>query len=1784
MPNSRTASLIAELPESLWTEGVRRLKRVPELGILADNDEMRQAFVAHARTDTRPRSSASKSARMGMMDSSGAAASWRPGPLALVAYAVQHPECQGEAETWLMGAGRDRLGAAYAAISSGSQPLHPLEEALPAAIALKLRMSATSDWTALAADAADSSDRWRLTLQYLWGLWQGDHRPFFAAFMAAGHAAAALAAQCLAVNLSPAESVEFVAQSGLDVSAGHWLSFVHALDDLGEHECARQILRPRAAALSAAVAKDGPPAWNPLQLNITAELESSLLVAATDDFTVAHPVLTAAWNQLRQLRATVAGHIGRLALKAGDLVVAQAGYQEAYSERPEEPAFRVGLADVLVKLGRSEEAITLLAGQPQPAAHLVAAQAHLALDQVDRARENLADLAAAAQPQPDTLALAAEIHAELGDPGAAADLMQRAAMLAGTNVKLYLDAARRLLGRSQPGDARQMAIEAAALAPESGEAREMLGQTLLACGQPDAAMPHFESALAFEPGRHSAALGLATAALAAGQPERAIEASAAVLDSLQRSRSKGDARLALEGQAHTLLGQALSNQKRADEAFEHFRQASALVPTNPEPWRAMARHYVDQGEAAQALATLEAGRQALAVLESAEAAPLLADLADRYIASDRPTEAILALREACAADPQAAAPHRRLGTLLRRQGSTAEAVDLLRHALKLRPGDAPTLYELAQSFQELGRTDESWSALQQAVLARPDEPEPYLDLGRVTLAQVSKGVDSASPLQAIAALRGAIERAPDLAEAHGLLAQAQQLAGDAHGALQSYQRALHLAPLRTDWSLGLGQVCLELNHPEIAIASLQEALDHSPDDPAVHVALARAFAQNGLWPESHSAAQAARRLDPDNPQTVLLLAEAAAAVGDHASALAAWRAAVALSPYDVAMHTRLAGCLLDAGQADEARAAYAQALSIAPDSAEAHLAAGRAFLHLGEIEQAYQVLLRAVELAPHSAEIQAAFGQVASQANKFEAAHAAYLQAAELDNGRSRAEHLRQAGEALWSMNRLAAAVALWQRSASLNPHDHALRARLGLAQLQLGQPAEALESLEQALSQSPHDAHILREAARAALALDRPKRAAEHLQSAIELNPGDAEARFMFGQVREREGQPESALVLYRQAARISPDDGRYLAATADALAATGQPAEALDVMQHALRLSPDSAEVQQRAGELFLSSGRPREAVNAFQKCVEARPRDTGVLLALARALVSAAELGERSRRASLTAAAGSAALAEQDTANLHNRAVDAIQQAAALGAEAMQVRYWLGRAKAIGGDPREAQRLLESVAAAKVGPGPALPVGDLYRASGIALRRAGLLDRAREAFQSAAQRDDQPALAYLELGLVHEALGDHQAAASALKRAVAGAPDLAVAHYHLAQTLVAMSEPAEASRVILRALALNPEAAAWHYQLAKIYQDLADAGDHESIAAALGHFQRAAELEPGNALFTADLARALAHDGDLPAAAEQFRQATQASQHDDRLWTERGQIHLALRDLKAAGDCFAHALELAPASAAALLGGARVSLGLGDLNDALSKAEAAVRATPDEPEAQVCLAEVAEARGDFAGAERSYTLAAARAPQPAAALLALGRLQARQQKWDRALIALERAAVVDPADDEILAMLGEVQNALGNHPAAMKSYREAARIAPRQANHLLRLGRTCRAQGQLDQALSHLMQARELAPTDDEVLREIGLVFDQRKQYDRALEMYQLAIAAAPNAAANYTRAGIAYKNMKSYADAVNALERAVSLDSKNLEATKQLAVVSAMNLMQSSSMSHSARVHP
>lgn len=1716
-----TETLLSTLPESLWSEAVRRLKLTPALWAQAATDEATlDAFC--------------------LTGASGNPNTWRPATLALAAYAEQHVHCEGNAELWLLAEGQETVGTAYARLVAG-EALHPINEALPAALAVRARGQATTEWDSTAQDAAKHPDHWRLTVQYTLGLLAEPHA-LVEALLTHSTATAELAAHGLAANYE-AEAVEAIlADVECEAPAHHWLALIETLKSLGETELAQRVARLAANAHAVATAEGN---GNPLATAV----EYAELLAASDAFDAAHPQLVEAWQTVRRARAQVAARLGALALHADQDHVALAAYQDGLVDDPQNAELLLGRARALLQLHEPDDALATLETVPAdlPAAKLVAAQAHYARHDGGAAQAQLNDFDVAAITDEQLLTKAATLYRALDDNANAIKAMTRAAEAARSNSVHYLTAAHWVAENGDWDAAFPLATEAAAFAPHDAATREMLGQTLLQLNRPAEAVPHFQSALAYEPLRLTAGLGLAKAALASLQIQLAQEAALNVLGNSPAPE--------LEGEAHIIMGEVLSAQKDADGAFVHFSKASTLMPAAPGPWRAMARHHTAHGETERAIAALEAGRQALKVADSHAVAPLLSDLADAYITTQRREDAIVALKEACALDTHTPEAHRKLGLLLRRSKQLPDAIGALKHCLRLRPGDWVALYELAQSHEESGQYAEAWAAYQQAVLARPDEAAPYFNLGRFTLEHIERGEKDAQPQAAVSALKDAVERQPENAEAHALLARALYLAGDPALALISYQRALHLQPTRTDWSLGLGQVCLQLDRADIAVAALQEAFKHAPHDPQVHFAYTEAYVKSQLWPDAVRSAEAALRLDPENVRLHAMQAQAYSELGQMGKAAQTWEKAIRLDPRDTELKLRYARTLLALDRVEEARSVLGHALSIAPDSVDVHIAAGKAFMDLGENEIAYDTLAHAVQLAPRSPEAHATFGEAALRANRCDAAHAAFIRASELDP--TRAEYLREAGEALWRMDRLAAAVALWQRAVVVNPSDKITLAQLGMALLRMGQYGDSLAALEKAAAQNPEDAATAREAARAAVELGELEKAEMYLDRAVALMPGDPEARHLLGRVCELQSDADKALALYRQAARLNPGEGRYIAASAEVLAKLGNLSDATALMRSAVTVSPDNAEVQQRAGQVFLTAQQPDAAAQAFTQWAELRPREASAHLALAQALTQLTEQREVQSRA------GVKLIGESD---LQHRLTTALQQAAALGADPHAVRFWLGRAKAVFGQPKDAQQLLESVTTmpdAKAFTGP-----DYFRALGKTLRKVGEVDKAREALQAALENDTQPEMTYMEMAFTLAASNDFRGAVVALKRAVAANPQSAVGHFHLAEALHALGDATDAALVLQRAIVLKPEVAAWHYRLAKWQAD---------DAQALSHYQKAAQLEPVNAEYNADLARALMKDGDAAVAVQFYSRATDVKGNDDALWIELGQAHFSLGDLANAADAFAQAIELAPENTTALLGAARVSLATGNLHAALNQADTAVRFAPESPQALITLADVQAARGDNVAAEKHYHAAAAKSADPAPALLALGKLHMAQGKAAQAIETLKQALQANPDADEVLATLGEAKQANNDYAGAITAYREATRIAPRNPAHLLRLGKACRVQGQLDQAIAHLMQAKDLAPNNDDVAREIGLVFEGRKQYDRALEMYQIAIKYAPRNAANHTRAGVALKQLKDYAGSVTALEKAVALDPNNLEATRQLAAVTALNIIHGQTVS-------
>jgi len=171
--------------------------------------------------------------------------------------------------------------------------------------------------------------------------------------------------------------------------------------------------------------------------------------------------------------------------------------------------------------------------------------------------------------------------------------------------------------------------------------------------------------------------------------------------------------------AHYLLGMALVEQDKPEEATEHFKQAVALRPNDPTYHLNFGAFLEDQwGRTDEALHHF-----ATAVRLQPESAPANYNMGKLLEKRARFDEAAAHFRRAIATQDDYAGAHRHLGQALLKQGKTSEAVEALRRAGELRPTDVAIRFSLADALYESGEITEADVIRADALRRDPDGPE-----------------------------------------------------------------------------------------------------------------------------------------------------------------------------------------------------------------------------------------------------------------------------------------------------------------------------------------------------------------------------------------------------------------------------------------------------------------------------------------------------------------------------------------------------------------------------------------------------------------------------------------------------------------------------------------------------------------------------------------------------------------------------------------------------------------------------------------------------------------------------------------------------------------------------------------------------------------------------------------------------------------------------------------------------------------------------------------------------
>jgi tetratricopeptide (TPR) repeat protein len=280
-----------------------------------------------------------------------------------------------------------------------------------------------------------------------------------------------------------------------------------------------------------------------------------------------------------------------------------------------------------------------------------------------------------------------------------------------------------------------------------------------------------------------------------------------------------------------------------------------------------------------------------------------------------------------------------LGVLRHQQGQHAEAAELVRRAVNLRPEDAALQLNLGNALKALGQIDEAIEQFRNALTLAPSFPMAHYNLGNA-YALVGRHEDAAD------AFEKSLRLQPDDASSHNNLGNALHALGHHTQALASFQRALELRPGHAGALNNMGMSLNALGRADEAIPCFRAALAAEPRFVAAHFNLANTFDATGRAAEAVASYEATLSLQPNLPPAVYGMGNALAAAGRHAQALPYLERAVGLDP-------RFALAWLSLGTAHQALGAYApalrafdQALRLRPDLASAHMNRALAWLAL----------------------------------------------------------------------------------------------------------------------------------------------------------------------------------------------------------------------------------------------------------------------------------------------------------------------------------------------------------------------------------------------------------------------------------------------------------------------------------------------------------------------------------------------------------------------------------------------------------------------------------------------------------------------------------------------------------------------------------------------------------------------------------------------------------------------------------------------------------------------
>ena len=747
--------------------------------------------------------------------------------------------------------------------------------------------------------------------------------------------------------------------------------------------------------------------------------------------------------------------------------------------------------------------------------------------------------------------------------------------------------------------------------------------------------------------------------------------------------------------------------------------------------------------------------------------------------------------------------------------------------------------------------------------------------------------------------------------------------------------------------------------------------------------------------------------------------------------------------------------------------------------------------------------------------------------------------------------------EERWERARKAAQKALELRPSDIEARYRAVIARLHFDKNDFDKDAKAIEDYYQILEEKPDaaDAYsggyavLHRLLAYDLWAAGDTEAALDQYCAALKLDPDDADACQAVGELLFNKDQWSEAASYFSRVAELWPEDAASIYNCGLALLRARNEDAALLRFQEALKIDPNDFHSNYQSGRIFLRRGEYQRAVDCYQQAARiTKVNEYNFLKIEGRWVVCRFAPDVTANEVSVHNEWGLALSALGRTAE----AVEQYRIAAELQPDDphaylnwAEAEAKLGDAAAAAEKYRKAAKLYEKAAAST--PQDART----YSGWGVALSHLGDFTAACEQLSRAADLvPDDPEM-YNAWGSVLQRWGHAKEAAERFARAAELEPNHPYADFNCGLALTARRSYAEAAEHFKRAAERTPEglrAATYHAW------GVALCGQRR-YSAAIGLFQKAVELDSGDADARLDWGSALAEQGRYRQAIDITRPILRFEPHQsylrhkayarhniaDFFWRQ-GEYAAARAERENARKAYHEARETARRERNAdffALYGAMLHEEFSDPEEAADVLMEGLEIDPNHPEIHTLLATIYTAQGRDRHPRRGEDWAARyweaghhfeRAEEEWLRQEAingsldrqLGELFLTREVYDSASLHFEKAREADCADAAIHNNLGVICTQMGDNRGAAKHYQDALRLSPRDLGVWSNFAETYLRLDQLDRAEQEYRKILTIAP--EHIDSKIGLaeVYTAMAEggdaelFDEALRHYDEAVA--------------------------------------------------------------------